>query len=276
MNRKFMAGRTSRGGLVFLFLVGYVIYRFFLSDPESPEVAGKSPDDAHIDQTVQQGAPSYAERGIDNSWPSIAGDQSEVNDVDELLTENYYILLDGSGSMGDAQCSAGTSKMKAAARAISGFVENVPAGANVGFAVFINSSMRELASLEPAGQIDLDRLTSDIIPSGETPLNSGIRFAYGKLLEQGRKQLGYGRYHLIVITDGMASSGEDPTESVELMLQESPVNLHTIGFCIGVDHVLNRPGLSVYHAADNPAELSKGLGSVLAESPQFDLAEFKD
>jgi hypothetical protein len=58
------------------------------------------------------------------------------------------------------------------------------------------------------------------------------------------------------------------------MLAESPVVLHTIGFCIGEAHALNQPGRTYYRAADDPGALRRGLDEVLAESPVFDLTEF--
>ena len=78
----------------------------------------------------------------------------------------------------------------------------------------------------------------------------------------------------MIVTDGEASSGEDPTRIVQWILDYSPIQIHTIGFCIGTNHSLNIPGRTVYKAADNPQQLEKGLQDVLAESEQFDISEF--
>ena len=59
------------------------------------------------------------------------------------------------------------------------------------------------------------------------------------------------------------------------MLNESPVVLHTIGFCIGSRHSLNQAGRTIYKAADNPGALQQGLADVLAEAPQFSVQKFK-
>jgi Ca-activated chloride channel family protein len=77
-----------------------------------------------------------------------------------------------------------------------------------------------------------------------------------------------------VITDGEASH-EDPRDIVNQLIAESPVVLHTIGFCIGAEHSLNQPGRTVYQSADNPQELAQGLAEVLAEAPAFDVKKFK-
>jgi hypothetical protein len=60
------------------------------------------------------------------------------------------------------------------------------------------------------------------------------------------------------------------------MLAETPIVVHTIGFCIGEDHVLNQPGRTFYLAADSREDLERGLDSVLAEAPSFDVAAFSD
>lgn len=57
-------------------------------------------------------------------------------------------------------------------------------------------------------------------------------------------------------------------------MAHSPIQIHTIGFCIGPDHSLNIPGRTMYKAADNPQQLEKGLQDVLAESETFDVSDF--
>ena len=267
-------GASKLSPLIFFLIIGYFVYHFLIVDDGSLSNARKEVAAQH--EKEKDIKPTYASRGIDNSWPTISKDQASLSLGKNTLTENYYIVLDGSGSMEDKKCSGNASKMQAASKALSEFVKKIPAEANVGLAIFVKSKLYELAPLQPAGQLDVDKLVGGITPTGSTPLYSAIKFAYQKLNEQGQKQLGYGRYHLIVITDGIASKNQNPSVIVNEMINKSPINLHTIGFCIGTDHVLNQPGRLVYHAADNPQQLSKGLGSVLAESPHFDLSEFKD
>ena len=102
-----------------------------------------------------------------------------------------------------------------------------------------------------------------------------ITLAYDKLMAQGASQLGYGEYHLVVVTDGHADSGQDPTPIVNKLLAESPVVLQTIGFCIGSKHALNQEGRTMYKEANNVEDLRQGLADVLAEAPQFTVTEFK-
>jgi hypothetical protein len=115
-----------------------------------------------------------------------------------------------------------------------------------------------------------------IAASGSTPLLSAITAAYKAISLQAQKQFGYGEYHLIVITDGEADQGEDPGRIVSKILGESPVTVHTIGFCIGAGHSLNVPGITNYRAANNPEELLAGLQNVLAESSEYVVDTFEE
>jgi hypothetical protein len=79
---------------------------------------------------------------------------------------------------------------------------------------------------------------------------------------------------MVVVTDGEAT-GAEPRGIVDRLLAESPVVLHTIGFCIESDHSLNQAGRILYRSADSPKELAEGLTDVLAEAPAFDVSAFK-
>lgn len=205
--------------------------------------------------------------GRTTEWPPGVGEQ-EVALEENLLAANYYVIFDGSGSMkGD--------KLRVAKQALSEFVNHIPAGAKVGLAAFDQRQLSERAVLgEPRESIIAQ--IDGVQAKGSTPLRDAINLAYQKLTAQGLKQLGYGEYHLVVITDGAASEGQDPTGVVNQILQESPVVIHTIGFQIGQDHSLNQPGRILYTAANNLEELQKGLESVLAELEDFSVADFQE
>ncbi|MET0009605.1 MAG: hypothetical protein ABW109_17225, partial [Candidatus Thiodiazotropha sp. 6PLUC4] len=114
-----------------------------------------------------------------------------------------------------------------------------------------------------------------MVVGGNTPLATAITRGYEALNRQASIQLGYGEYHLVVITDGEASEGEYPDKIIKRILTESPVDVHTIGFCIGRQHVLNQPRYLSYQAADNVQALRQGLQDVLAESPAFTVSSFE-
>lgn len=218
---------------------------------------------------------AYGEQSSRNDWPPVTNSGSSFTASRDLLKVNYYVILDGSGSMKESECSTGRNKMADAVDALSIFVNSVPQDANIGVSVFNNNKIVELLPLQREGNVNAAKL-SQIVPGGATPLRSAIDNAYGKMVSQGKRQLGYGEYHLVVITDGLATEGEDPTAVVRQMLSDSPVNLYTIGFCIGADHSLNQPGFSTYRAADNLEALKQGLSEVLAEAPSFTLDSFQE
>jgi Ca-activated chloride channel family protein len=261
------AKRSGLTKIIALAVVGYVAYQFLVPSEESgaPRIVGSGGEPLP--------SASYALRA-ENTWPSLEGDGQEVPVSDDLFAANYYVVLDGSDSMNRVACSAGKDKIEAARTALSSFAASVPPGANLGLAVFESRGIGELLPLGTGNREDFNRAVAQVRAGGGTPLRSAIALAYEKLVEQGRRQLGYGEYNLVVVTDGIASEGEDPTDMVNRMLAESPVLLSTIGFCIGEDHSLNQPGRVYYRAADNPEALRKGLEDVLAEAPAFDLTDF--
>ena len=97
-----------------------------------------------------------------------------------------------------------------------------------------------------------------------------------KLGIEARRQLGYGEFHLVIVTDGEADDQEDPTSVVTFALGETPIIVHTVGFCIGQNHSLNQPGKTLYKSAKDKESLNEGLVDVLAESENFDISSFKE
>jgi uncharacterized protein YegL len=235
-------------------------------DGKDQQQAQPTPTPAAAKPATSESA-SQPTEALQKEWPPGVGEQ-DVALEEDLLAANYYVIFDGSGSMkGD--------KLRVAKQALSEFVKHIPAGANVGLTVFDQYQMSERAALKtPRDAIiaEIDKVQA----KGYTPLNDSIRLAYQKLTDQGLKQLGYGEYHLVVITDGEASEGQDPTGIVNKILQESPVVIHTIGFQIGQNHSLNQPGRILYVAANNLEELQKGLEGVLAELEDFSVADFQE
>lgn len=226
-------------------------------------------------QVTGQTASNFRAKSL---WPFGAGEADPLSrsefDFSAVIKRNYYVVFDASGSMSVRQCSGNETKLEVAKRALVEFSSRLPADANFGLLAFSDKGIRQLI---PIGALDRKAVQSAIAnvnSGGGTPLADAIRSAYAALTAQGRRQLGYGEYHLVVVTDGEAT-GEDPRRIVGSLLSESPVVLHTIGFCIGPNHSLNQPGLVVYRSATSTAELSEGFAEVLAEAPTFGVSSFK-
>ena len=199
-------------------------------------------------------------------WPPPVPEGTRVELAANLLAKNYYVLLDGSGSMIEHHCSGDRSKTEVAKEAIRKFGQMVPADANLGLFAFDQSGITERVPLGIDNReqfyVALEKVGAD---SG-TPLSTAIARARDALIAQAERQLGYGEYHLVIVTDGEANSGYDPTDVVNEIVAKTPIVIHTIGFCIGERHSLNQPGKIFYTDAQSPEDLRRALQNVLAES----------
>ncbi|MCK5871987.1 MAG: VWA domain-containing protein [Methylococcales bacterium] len=221
---------------------------------------------------IEDNSPTYGQRPLENSWPPAS--ESEKTVSDNLLTANYYIILDGSGSMEGSQCAEGSSKMAVAKTAVTQFSQKISAKANVALYAFDGRGRGELFSLSSENKALFYTKIKEIVPGAGTPLATAIEQGYQRLTVQANQQLGYGEYHLVIVTDGIASNNEDPSQILKTILTQSPVMIHSIGFCLDDAHALNQAGLTTYTAANNAEELNQGLQAVLSEAPTFNSDQF--
>ncbi len=242
--------------------------------PVSSQQSSSSPSSGAGASDAKQSAFSYT-----IAWPAPAEKGKEVSLAKNQLVKNYYVVLDGSGSMADKGCSGSSSKEESAKRILTNdFIKLVPQDANLGLLIFDSDGLSERVPLG-TGQENREAFIKAVQKSragGGTPLHNAIATGYNKLEEQGRRQLGYGEYHLVAVTDGEANAGQDPTGAVNFIVAKTPVIVETVGFCIGSGHSLNQPGRTTYRAADNDKSLRQGLAEVLAESPNFDAKAFQN
>ncbi len=253
---------------IVMVIVALVLFDFFdqPSAPPMPEKAQEPPVEAPA--AVSE---LYALRAGDYSWPALTAQQQVA---EQLLTKNYYVVLDGSGSMLEEECSEGSNKMQVAKQAITGFIEALPQDVNIGLYAFDKRGIGERVALGSNNRATLNKALRELRPGGGTPLSLSVSEGLQALTDQAVSQLGYGEYHLVVITDGMASQGYSPDQAVAQVLAGTPVNVHTIGFCIDDQHSLNQPGRTFYRSANDPSSLMAGLQEVMAEAPDFTLTEF--
>lgn len=206
------------------------------------------------------------------SWPYL-GNEAAVALAPDLMARNFVLIYDSSGSMADDNCSAPRMKYQAAKEAVSDWAMSLPEEANLGLVAFHGQwTTLGLVSGQKDGFI---QAISPIMPRGSTPLTQAVQMARDMLTEQGRMQLGYGEYTIVVVTDGEADDMPSLDAAVDRVLTDTPIVIYTIGFCIGEHHSLNQPGRTVYRTANNPEELRKGLEQATAESETFDVLEFK-
>ena len=233
----------------------------------------------HRPPVVRQTAPAHEEvvpkpEPIDTEtevWPYME-ESGDAGLADNLMAKNFVLIYDGSGSMGDVDCSGGLRKFEVARRAVSDWAMSLPADANLGLVSFHQEWT--VLDLAPGQRETFAKTVDAIYPGGTTPLTTAFKQAFSMLTRQGQSQLGYGEYTIVVITDGAADKIPDLSGFVDAVLRETPIQVYTIGFCIGEHHTLNQPGRTIYKAANNPEELRQGLKEALAEAEDFDVSDF--
>lgn len=216
-------------------------------------------------KTVQQATIKKINIPLDSA---VAGSQPS-------LTRNIYFIFDGSGSMNaapDKFCKGDKrfrKKIDGAKWAIKEFLKKVPKDINIGLYVFDSRGTYEAVPLGPNNFKKFIKAIDKVRPGGQTPLASSIRKGTNKLVNQYKKQLGYGEFRIVAVTDGIA----DGIPEAAIYATERGIPIYAIGICIGQDHPLRQWAVS-YRAADNFSDLAKGLEETLAETPVFDLKEF--
>ncbi|MDP3770016.1 MAG: VWA domain-containing protein [bacterium] len=192
----------------------------------------------------------------------------------DFLVDNVYFVLDGSGSMSYTTCGLnelGEPRMNIAKRAIMEVFSTLPKETNLGLQIFDYTGTRERVVLgnSPENRDQFMRAIKGAAANGSTPLADSMKNAYMKVTKQAQRQMGYARIRIIMVTDGVADDGQDPQKIVDKIFRESPVEIITIGFCIGSNHALNQPGKTTYVEAKDFPSLRNALRDVLAESSGY-------
>jgi len=194
---------------------------------------------------------------LDNSKPTMI-----LSDTQDLLRKNYYVVVDGSGSMSGE-------KIQIASKAIMAFTSKLNNDDALGLVVFDDYGTSERVALHVNSTAQFKRAIEKIETGGGTPLQSAIKLAYEKLVAEAANQKGYGEYHIIVVTDGEANTFQDPGDLVRTITQSSPIQIHTIGFQFSGVHSLNQQGITDYYQADDYDSLMISFSSIMAESTDF-------
>lgn len=204
-------------------------------------------------------------------WPPVMEGQLEGMEAQPTLT-NYYVIFDASGSMNEFVVQNQT-KIEAGKSALVTFAQSVPEEANLGLLSF-----EPVAELLPLGRGNREQFVGavgDITAKGRTPLVESLFLGYKVLTKQAARQSGYGRYILVVVTDGASSDG-NPGGIAREIVGKTPIEIQTIGFGV-TDHALNLPGITQYVTARSPQALINALNQVIAsEADTFvDPVEFR-
>jgi uncharacterized protein YegL len=188
---------------------------------------------------------------------------------------NYYFIFDMSGSMNE-ECS-GEKKINGAKEAVTRFMKNVPDDVNIGLMLIGTRTGDDFAEALPIGSGNKDeflRIINNLNPTGGTPLGEALVASVDKVVEQYKKQLGYGTYRIIVITDG-EQTGVSLKEPCHYLAEHGFIGLYSIGLCMKKSHTLKKYSLS-YRDANNYEELEQALVEATAESDVFDANLFDE
>ncbi len=243
---------------VFLCFFAFVWFVTEVSNAPPPELDSVSEASAEFDEPIE-----------------IPLDE-DMEGAEASLARNFYFIIDGSGSM-DSEPGGGCrgdqsfgSKLDGAQWAVKEFLTKVPDDVHLGLYVFDRDGRREVVPLGPGQRQAFLSAVNRIRTGGGTPLAGGIAFGTDRLVEQYRRQLGYGDYRLVVVTDGRA---DDIPEAARYAAHFG-MPIYAIGLCIAEDHALRRHAVS-YRAADSFADLAEGLEETLAELQTFDATTFE-
>jgi Mg-chelatase subunit ChlD len=164
-----------------------------------------------------------------------------------------------------------SSRLEGAKWAVEQFLPLVPREVNLGLLVFDTNGNSERVSLGPDSRAPFLAAIKKIRAGGKTPLTESIEQGVNRLVQQRDKQLGYGEFRLIVVTDGEATGR--PLPQAVAYARERRVPIYTIGLCLSADHELRRFSVS-YRPADSIEALKLGLEETLAETIMFDPQTF--
>lgn len=191
-------------------------------------------------------------------------DPAALTDEASRTQDNIIIVLDASGSMNEKM--KGERRLDVAKRSLLAVLQQVPPTTNVGILVFSGAGKTGAWWLAPLGALDLPRVQRELAslqPNGGTPLGESMRVAADTLLEQRGKQLGYGTFRVLMLTDGEASDQQLVEKHLPLMLQRG-LRLDVIGMDMKQGHSL-ATRVNSYRAAGSGQELTGAINEVFAE-----------
>lgn len=231
----------------------------------------KAPDQQSVNREMQQATPGHQSRTLGQiaenptkqpeplKWPGEITNLEEVFQDDEnMYARSFLVVFDVSGSMRGNKLEDGKTALKR-------FVEHLKSSDYIGLVPF-SSENHVALSLGRSDKVNQDFLSQveQLRADGGTELVRAMKTAYTELTRQGQRQLGYGEYTMVIVTDGR--SANNPLPYVRFLIEETPIQVYTIGFHIGSDHALNLHGQTNYVEANNLDELTEGLKGALAES----------
>ncbi len=176
---------------------------------------------------------------------------------------NILVVLDGSGSMAGQP-------MYEAKQALHAYVNGLHPDINLSFVVFVNDEIRTVVPFGSSASKNRREFLAQVEAveaGGGTPLVEAIEEATTQLLTQCQRQLNYGDFRMVVVTDGDATGRKD-YDTVCSRAASFGFPIYTIGFNLGDDHALRQWATS-YETASNAQELARTLQNTAAEPENY-------
>lgn len=182
-----------------------------------------------------------------------------------IYADNIIIVFDASGSMDRAMSQSDKRpRLPIAQKALKQVLQNIPDNSNIGLFVFGDIKNDNPVQIGPKDLYALNSAIDTIRAGGGTPLGAYMQKASNQLLEQRQKNLGYGRYKLLVVTDGEAGDG-DLMQRVAKEVIKRNLSLEVIGVAMDSNHTLSST-CTVYRAANNEESLNRAMAAAVAET----------
>jgi len=184
---------------------------------------------------------------------------------DNIQKKNVVIVLDASGSMRSNMRGTRTRKMEAAKNALKQVLKTVPPDTHIGLLVFSGKNIKDhwIFPLGPRNDQRLNKAIDMIEPGGGTPLGAYMKIGAERLLLERKKQMGYGNFRLLIVTDGEAQDKKLVNLFTPRILSRGII-MDVIGVDMAQNHTLAKKVHS-YRKANNPESLKKAIAEVFAE-----------
>lgn len=193
------------------------------------------------------------------AWPGRSEEGGASPDADRDI---LVVILDDSGSMEGG-------RLEAAKAGITEVVAKLDDDDRVGV-IGINTGQIVAMTEARWARGELAGALPNVPAAGGTMLGATVRTAYQALEQEAARHRGFGRYRILVATDGAAGDGETLVEAVSEIVANTPIDVTTIGIGLGVGHVLNIPGFTRYVAVDRLEDLATAMRVAAAEQPAFE------
>ena len=184
-------------------------------------------------------------------------------------TAKLLLMLDASGSM-NGKDPSGSTKIKAAQKALTSVVNTLPADSQVGLRVYgatvqggrpTPQACADTQLVHPIGPLDRPGLTKAINgfkAKGETPIAGSLKAAMGDLGTEGKR-------NIVLVSDGEESCVPDPCPVVKKLVDAGiDLRIDTVGFAVNAKarkqlECIARVGHGSYYDAKDADQLESSL-----------------